>query len=94
MSADMVPEVTTVQKIHDEVQVLTVLKCIVHVDEERIMKLRKDLPLVHDRFHASFCENSGFAHFLHGEILLALLLVYLPDFAESTLTNAKMIVKA
>ena len=58
------------------------------------MQLREDLPLVHDWFDTSFVEDSGFAHFFHGKILFAFLLVYLPNFAEPTLSDTEMIMEA
>jgi hypothetical protein len=58
VSANVVPQITPVQKVHDQVQVLSILEGIVHVDNERIVKLRQDLALIHDRLDATLRYNS------------------------------------
>jgi hypothetical protein len=48
MSANMVTQVTSAQVVHHQVEVLSVLKGVVHVHEEHVLQLRKDLALVDD----------------------------------------------
>ena len=91
--ADVVTKVTPAQVVHDQVQVLPVLKRIVHVDEERVLQAGQDVPLVHDRFHAAFSDNSGLAHFFEGEVRALFFAFHAPDFAKAALTNAEVIHK-
>jgi len=48
IAADMVTQVAARHQVNDEVQVFTVLKRMMHVDEERVMKLAEELLLIHD----------------------------------------------
>ena len=86
--ADVVTKVTSIQEVHDKVEIFSVLKGIVHVHDKWIVNLSENLALVHDRFNASLCNNSGFTHFFHGVLLLRFLPFYLPDLAKATLANA------
>jgi hypothetical protein len=45
--ADVVPKISTREQVHDKVKVLSVLEGVVHIDNEGVVKLRKDLPLIH-----------------------------------------------
>ena len=84
----MVTKVATIQEVHDQVEVLPILKGVVHVHDERVVDLSEDLALVHHRFYASLRNNSSFTHLFHGVLLLRLLPLHLPDLAEATLSNA------
>lgn len=44
----MVPEITSSEQVHDQVEVFSVLEGIIHVDQEWTVKEGKDLPFVHD----------------------------------------------
>ena len=50
MLADVIPEVSAVEEVHNKIEVLSILEGIVHVDYEWVVKLRENLALVHDRF--------------------------------------------
>jgi|LauGreDrversion4_2_1035121.scaffolds.fasta_scaffold95600_3 hypothetical protein len=89
----MIPEVASVQEIHDQVHIISVLECIVHVDNERIVELSEYLTLIHDRFQAPLGENPRLGHFLHGVWLFRLLALNFPHFAKTSLPNAILVVK-
>ena len=89
----MVSEISTIEKIHDQVKVLTILESIVHVHKKGAIKLRKNLSFIHYTFYTSFCQYPCFAHLLHGIFVLIFLSVYLPDFAKTTFANAKRILE-
>ena len=90
----MVTKVAPAQVVHDQVQVLAVLKRVVHVDEEWAVHARQNMPLVHHRFHAALGDNPGLAHLFEGEVFSPLLLAFhAPDFAKATFTNAEVIHK-
>ena len=93
VSANMIPEVTTWEVVHDKVEVLTVLEGVVHVDNEGVLELCQDLSLIDHRLHTTLCDDSCLAHLLHGEVLLGLLAFYSPYLAKAALTNAKMVNK-
>ena len=44
----MVAKVTTGEIVHNEIEILSVLKCVVHVDDEGILELSEDLSFVDD----------------------------------------------
>lgn len=48
MLADVIPEVAAVEEVHHEIEVLSILEGIVHVDYEGVVELCEDLALVHD----------------------------------------------
>ena len=62
-----------------------------HVDEEWIVEAGEDVPLIHDRFDATFGNNSCLTHFFHGKHGTLFFPFNTPDFAETPLTNAEMI---
>ena len=45
--ADMIPQITTLHEIDNEVEVVSVLERIVHVHEEWMVQLTKELFLIH-----------------------------------------------
>ena len=89
--ADMVSQITTVQQVHYQVQALSVLESVVHVDEKRVVKLSEDLPLIHHRLNTSLGKNSRFAHFLHSVVLFGLLTLNSPDFTKATFSYAELV---
>ena len=66
---------------------------VVHVDDERVVELCEDLPLVHHRFDAPLRDDACLGHFLHRICLLRLLTLDLPDLAEATLPDAVLVVE-
>lgn len=93
--ADVVAQITTVQQVHDEVERVPVLERVVHVHQEGTVQLRQDLPLVHHGLDAALCQYSRLAHLLHGVQLLVLRLLplHFPDFAEAALANAVVLLE-
>ena len=49
----MISEVTAGHEIDDKVQIVSVFKRIMHIDEERMCKLTEKLLLIHDRVDAT-----------------------------------------
>jgi hypothetical protein len=89
----MVPQVPTREVVHDQIDIFTVLKSIVHVDYEWILKLSQYLSLIHDRLETPLGEDPGLGHFLHSILLFALFALYLPHFPEASLPDTVLIVK-
>ena len=93
VSTNMVAEITTWQVVHYQVEILSVLKGVVHVDDEGILQLCQDLALIDHGLDTAFCYYSCLAHFFHGKVLLGLFSLDSPYFAEATLTDAKVVYK-
>ncbi len=93
MLADVISEVATGQHVHHQIQVVSILERVVHVDDEGVVQLCEDLPLVHNRFDAPLSDDACFGHFLHRICLLCLLTLDLPDFSEATLPDTVLVVK-
>ena len=89
----MVTEITARQIVHDQIEVLSVLERVVHVDDEHILKLREDLPLVDNRFDTALGDDPRLGHLLHGVVLLGFLTLDSPHLTEASLPDAEMVDK-
>lgn len=92
--ADVVAKVTARKQVHNQIQVLSILKSIVHVDEERmVLELSKDAPLAHNGLDTALGQDPGLAHLLHGEHVHVLrpLVLHLPYLTETALSNALLV---
>ncbi len=47
VSADVISKVSSVKDVHHQIEVLPVLKSVVHVDYEGVVELSQYLPLIH-----------------------------------------------
>ena len=92
--ANMEAQVTPGKQVHDQVHVISILKGVVHVDNEWVVQLREYLAFVHDRFETPLGENASFRHFLHCVLLLWLFPLYFPNLPEPPFSNAVGIGKA
>ena len=89
--ADVVTEITARQIVHNQIEVLSVLERIVHVDDEQILKLGEDLPLVNDRLDTALGDDPRLGHLLHSVVLLGFLTLDSPYLAETSFTDAEMV---
>jgi hypothetical protein len=58
MLANMVAQIPTREHVHHEIEILPILEGIVHIDDERVVELGENLPLVHDRLNTALCDNA------------------------------------
>ena len=93
MLADVITEVASGQHVHYQIQVVSILERVVHIDDEGVVQLCEDLPLVHHRFDAPLRDDACFRHFLHRICLLRLLTLYLPDLPEAALSDTVLVVE-
>lgn len=93
MLADVITKVASREHVHHQIQIVSILERVVHVDDERVVELCEDLPLVHHRFDAPLRDDACLGHFLHRIRLLRLLTLDLPDLAEATLPDAVLVVE-
>jgi len=91
--ADVVAEIASIQQVHHEIKIFPVLEGVVHVDQEHILDLSQDLPLVHNRFHRPLRYNPSFAHLLHRILLLVLLPLHTPHSPKASLSNTEVVSK-
>ena len=56
--ADVVPEVPSSHQLHHQVQVLSILKGLPHVDHELVLHFGEELALVADGLHALLGEDA------------------------------------
>lgn len=85
--ANVVSQVSAVDVVHDEVEILSVLEGVVHVDEEWVADPGEQVAFVHDRVDGLLHDDLGLVHLLHREDLLALLGLHLPHLAEAALAD-------
>jgi len=93
MLANVITEIASRQHVHHKVQVVSILKCVVHVHDEWVVKLGEDLSLVHHRFDAPLRDDACLGHFLHRVCLLGLLSLDLPDLPEATLPDTVLVIE-
>jgi len=91
MLADVVAQVSSTEVVHDQVNIVSVLEGVVHIDKEDVVQLRQMLPFAHDTLHRPFSDNPRFTHLFHGKLLLGLLLLDLPDLAEAAFADAMFV---
>lgn len=89
----MIPQVPTIQKIHHEVQILSVLKGVVHVYDKGVLQSAQKQSLVHNAADRLLANNLGLHHLLHRIYFLIFLKLYAPHLAETTLSNHIMVVE-
>lgn len=89
----MVSQIASREQIHYQIQVLSVLESVVHVDNEGVVELGENLPLIHDRLDTSFSYNTRLVHLFHGIGLLCFLSLNFPNFAKSSFTNTVKVVE-
>jgi hypothetical protein len=90
----MISQVTSREVVHDQVNILSVLECVIHVHDERVIQLCEDLPFIHDTLKTALSQYSGLGHLLHSILLLCLFAFYLPNLAKTSLADAILVVKS
>lgn len=90
----MISQVSSFHKIKDEIERIAVLEGEMHVYDERRVELRKKYALVHYTLHAFLGHYStviaflhGFEHLFHRVLILRLLVLDFPHFAEATFAD-------
>ena len=58
--SDVESEVSSGEQVHDEVEVISILKGEVHIYEEGVLKLAEEMSFTHNGIHASFGDDPGF----------------------------------
>jgi len=81
--ANVEAEVAAVHQVNDQVEVVPVLKGVLHVDEEGVVELDEEFLFVHDGVDGALADDAGFGHFLEGEGRLGLGGLDAPDLAEA-----------
>ena len=64
---------------------------IVHIHNEWVLELCQNLSLINDRLNAAFRNDSSFAHFFHGKLLLGFLSFNSPYFTKAALSDTEMV---
>jgi len=88
MFAYVISEVSTVQHVHHQVQVFTILECVVHIDDERVVELSENLSFIHDGLDTAFGDDASLRHLLHSVLLFGLLTLYLPHLPKPSFSDA------
>lgn len=86
-AADVVSQIPAVQVVHHQVQVFPVLERAFHVDEEGVLQICQQGPLVHDRVDRFLIYDFGLLHFLHCIDFAGPFASHLPHFAKPALPN-------
>ena len=89
--ADMVAQVSARQVVHHKVEVLSVLKRVIHVNNEEILELCENLAFIDYGLDAALRDDPSLRHLFHSIVLLRFLPLHPPHLAEASLSNAEMI---
>ena len=93
VTTNMIPQISTIQEVHNKIKIFSILEGIVHIDQEWTVKLSENWSFVHYTFYASFCQYPSFAHFFHCIFHLEFFTIDLPNFTETTFSNTKTILE-
>jgi hypothetical protein len=86
-----VPEVSSGEQVHNQIQIIPVLESVLHIDQEVGLELAQYFPLVEYGINASFVKDSGLSHLLHGKHLAVFLTLDLPDLAKASLPDGVLV---
>ena len=87
----MVSQITAGKVVHHQVEVLSILKRVIHVNYEEILELCEDLAFIDDGLYAALRDDPGLWHLFHRVVLLRLLSFDSPYLAEASFSNAEMV---
>lgn len=83
----VIAQIATTLHLHDEVQVVHVLKGLHHIHNERVLQLSQNFSFIDHRADAPFRKHTRLVHFFHCEYFVVLLPLDEPDLAEAALAN-------
>ena len=84
---EMVSEITSAHHVNNKIEILSIIKSIVHIDQHWMIKLTQKLLLIDDGMDTSLGHHARFQHFLHCIDSLCFLLFNLPNFAKTTTSD-------
>jgi len=87
LSVDVVAKISSFKVIDEEVKILSILECSVHVDDKAVVKFAKYLALVENRIDTFFCYYFSFIHDLHSIYFPIFLLDNFPHPPKPTFPN-------
>ena len=92
-AAHVIPQITTHEQIHNEVEIFPILEGVGHIDNKRVFESGEELSLVEDGVDAFLAYDLGFVHFLHGVYFLGFFELDAPDFSEAPLAHYELAVE-
>lgn len=87
---DIISEVTTVEVVHQQIQIISILKGALHVYNEiavTLQHLRQNLTFVDDRLNAFLGYHSGFVNDFEGINFFSLFISDFPDTPKAAFAN-------
>ena len=64
--ANVEPEISALEVIHDQIKIFLILEGGLHVDNKGVLKVRKQGAFVQDTVHTLFGNDQSLGHFLQG----------------------------
>lgn len=83
----VIPQITSITVIHDQIEVFPVLEGAGHVHQKWVGQFLKKLFFIHHWMDWSLGNYLYLLHLLHSVNAIRTLLINLPDFPKTTLTN-------
>jgi hypothetical protein len=67
MLSNMVSQITSLHQVDHQVNVVSILESVVHIDQERMVELRQKFLLIHNRVDTPLTNDTGFSHLFHSK---------------------------
>lgn len=83
----MSEQFTALDELHDEINAEVILEDVLHVNDERVINLKKDVLLKLNVFELLILYNYILSDALHGKYLLVLLILHQVNFSKGALAN-------
>lgn len=80
----MIPQIPTAEILHQKIEVIPVLECRLHVDDEGTLYALEDELLVSHQGNTLLLDDFCLRYFFHGQRLASFLVLHLPDVPETS----------
>ena len=87
MTIDVVSEISSIQVINQQIQILPILEGANHIDNKLMIKFAQNILFIHYRIHTFLRDNFGLVHHFQSISFPSFFLIDFPDSAETTLPN-------
>ena len=84
---NVIPQISSIQIIHYEIEILSVLEGGFHIDQKRVIEICQKCSLVHDRIYRFLINDLRFLHFFHCIDLIWLFTFNFPYFPKASLPD-------
>ena len=84
----MIPQITSIKVIHNEIEVLSILKTIDHIDKKRMTQFWEMFSLIQYWSNWFFVYDFSFTHQFHSIDLFVSFVLHFPYLTKTTFSNS------